>query len=364
MARALALAEQARWHCPPNPAVGAVLVGRDGTVLGEGFTQLTGGPHAEVMALRAAQAASHDVRGAALWVTLEPCSHQGRTGPCADAVIAAGITQVHAAIEDPNPRVRGQGFARLRAAGIEVTVGDGAEASRALNIGFFSRMRRAMPWVRLKIAASLDGQTALANGQSQWITGDAARADGHAWRARACAIVTGIGTVLDDNPRLDVRGVGVRRQPRLVLVDSRIDVPVDASIFIATKRQLTLATAQNVENHSKRAALEALGVDFLTLPDARDKVDLAALMKALAAQEVNEVHVEAGHKLNASLLQAGLVDELLVYLAPKLLGPGRGMAALPGLDRLDQALGLRFGPAQAVGDDLRLRAVVAGRDAF
>lgn len=364
MARALDLAGQARRTCPPNPAVGAVIVSRTGDLLGEGHTQVTGGPHAEVMALRDAQARGHDVRGADLWVTLEPCSHQGRTGPCAHAIVSAGIARVHASIEDPNPQVRGAGFAHLRAAGIEVRVGDGAGESRALNIGFFSRMQRARPWVRLKIAASLDGQTALTNGQSQWITGEAARADGHAWRARACAIVTGIGTVLDDNPRLDVRGVPTTRQPRLVLVDSRLDAPVDASIFVATQRQLTLATAEKHANHPKKSALEALGVDFLELPGPGGKVDLAALLDQLARDQVNEVHVEAGHKLNASLLREQLVDELLVYLAPKLIGPGRPMAALPTLDNLAQALPLRFGPPAVVGDDLRLRAVVAGRDTF
>ncbi|MBH2043357.1 MAG: bifunctional diaminohydroxyphosphoribosylaminopyrimidine deaminase/5-amino-6-(5-phosphoribosylamino)uracil reductase RibD, partial [Comamonadaceae bacterium] len=219
ISQALGLAAQALFLSNPNPRVGCVLVAPDGRVIGQGFTQQAGGPHAEVVALRDAAAAGHDVRGATAYVTLEPCAHQGRTGPCCDALVAAGIGKVVASIADPNPLVGGQGFARLRAAGVAVEVGPGAAQARELNIGFFSRMVRGTPWVRLKAAASLDGTTALANGASQWITSPAARADGHAWRARACAVLTGIGTVLDDNPRLDVREVPTPRQPHVVVVD-------------------------------------------------------------------------------------------------------------------------------------------------
>ncbi|MEN9888484.1 MAG: Riboflavin biosynthesis protein RibD, partial [Pseudomonadota bacterium] len=233
--RALALARQALWLTSPNPRVGCVITAPDGRLLGEGHTQRAGGPHAEIMALRDAQAQGHDVRGATAWVTLEPCAHQGRTGPCCDALAAAGIGRVVAALTDPNPKVAGQGLARLQAAGAQVQVlptdDPIASAARELNIGFFSRMERGLPWVRIKIAASIDGQTALANGQSQWITGPEARQDGHAWRARACAVLTGIGTVLEDDPLLNVRGLDVPRQPHLVVVDSRLELPLTARLL-------------------------------------------------------------------------------------------------------------------------------------
>ena len=331
-------------------------------MLGQGHTQQAGGPHAEIMALRDAAARGHSVVGATAYVTLEPCSHHGRTGPCCDALIAAGIQKVVASIADPKPRVSGQGFARLRAAGIEVEVGPGAAESRELNIGFFSRMIRKTPWVRMKMAASLDGMTALDNGQSQWITSSAARADGHAWRARACAVLTGIGTVLQDNPRLDVRLVETPRQPRLVVVDSRLETPLDAHIFIAGRALLVYAA---VPNDAKKATLEAAGATVVLLPDqSGKKVDLAAMMKDLAQREVNELHVEAGSKLNGSLVRAGLVDEFVVYLAPKMIGRGQGMASFGPLQSLSDALALEFLSADRVGPDLRVRARIAGRDQF
>ena len=332
-----------------------------GNLLGQGHTQQAGGPHAEIMALRDAAAQGHSVVGATAYVTLEPCSHHGRTGPCCDALIAAGIKKVVASIADPNPLVSGQGFARLRAAGIEVEVGPGAAESRELNIGFFSRMIRKTPWVRMKIAASLDGTTALENGQSQWITSDAARADGHVWRARSCAVLTGIGTVLQDNPRLDVRLVETSRQPMLVVVDSRMETPLDAHLFIANRALLIYAA---VQNDAKKAALEAAGATVIVLPDQNGKVDLAAMLKDLAIREVNELHVEAGSKLNGSLMRAGLVDEFLVYLAPKLIGQGQGMAAFGPLQSLADAVDLEFLSAERVGRDLRVLARVAGRDRF
>ncbi len=345
--------------------MGCVIVSTDGQLLGAGATQRTGGPHAEIMALRDAQARGHSVAGATAYVTLEPCSHQGRTGPCCDALIAAGIKKVVASLTDPNPRVGGQGFERLRAAGIEVEVGPGAAESRELNIGFFSRMVRGTPWVRMKVAASLDGQTALENGTSQWITSAPARADGHAWRARACVVLTGIGTVLEDNPRLDVREVDTPRQPQLLVVDSRLETPLDAHLFIAG-RAITIYAA--VPNDVKKAALEARGATVIYCPGRQPgtegKVDLAAMLRDLATREINEIHVEAGHKLNGSLVREGLVDEFLLYLAPKLLGAGRGMVNIGPLAELSQAIELEFRETTMIGPDLRILARIPGRDRF
>jgi diaminohydroxyphosphoribosylaminopyrimidine deaminase / 5-amino-6-(5-phosphoribosylamino)uracil reductase len=345
----------------PNPRVGCVLVGKTKKVIGQGYTQTVGHDHAEIMALRDAASRGNSVRGATAYVTLEPCSHHGRTGPCCDALIAAGIKKVVASIADPNPLVSGQGFERLRAAGVEVVVGPGAAESRELNIGFFSRMIRKTPWVRMKIAASLDGATALKNGASQWITSEAARIDGHAWRARSSAVLTGIGTVLQDNPRLDVRLIETPRQPHLVVVDSRLDTPLDAHLFIAGR---TLFIYAAVPDDAKKAALEALGAKVMYLPDAQGKVDMAAMMKDLAVREVNELHVEAGNKLNGSLLRAGLVDEFLVYMAPKLLGRGQGMTSLGPFQNLDEGTELQFTSIDRIGNDLRVVARLVGRDQF
>ena len=313
------------------------------------------------MALRDAAANNQGVRGSTVYVTLEPCSHHGRTGPCCDALIAAGVKKVVASIADPNPLVSGQGFARLRAAGIEVEIGEGAAETRELNIGFFSRMIRKTPWVRLKVAASLDGTTALQNGRSQWITGEAARTDGHAWRARSCAILTGIGTVLEDNPRLDVRLVETPRQPHLVIVDSRMETPLDADIFSVGRVLLIYAA---VENDARKSALEAQGATVTVLPGNNGKVDLAEMLRDLGRREINELHVEAGSKLNGSLIREGLVDEYLVYLAPMLLGTGAGVAALAPLTELCQGVKLEFKSTQMIGEDLRVVARGLGRDQF
>jgi diaminohydroxyphosphoribosylaminopyrimidine deaminase/5-amino-6-(5-phosphoribosylamino)uracil reductase len=365
LARALALAEQSLLITSPNPRVGCVLVGSQGDLLGQGHTQRAGEAHAEVMALRDAAANGHRVAGATAYVTLEPCSHSGRTGPCCDALIAAGIAQVVVSNIDPNPLVAGQGLARLRAAGVEVQVLPAndplAIQSRELNLGFFSRMLRKTPWVRLKIAASLDGKTALPNGVSQWITAAAARADGHAWRARACAVLTGVGTVRSDNPRLDVRLLETPRQPALVLVDSALETPLNASLFIACRACTIYASGQN---DTKQMALEDRGARVVFLPDSHGKVDLAAMLQDLARREVNELHVEAGEKLNGSLIRAGLVDELLLYLAPKFIGQGLGMAQFGPLADLSQALPLEFKSVQPIGPDLRVLARVVGRDSF
>ncbi len=361
IATALALARESLYLSSPNPHVGCVITAADGRVLGQGYTQAAGGPHAEVMALRDAKARGHEVRGGTAWVTLEPCAHVGRTGPCCDALAQAGVARVVASLVDPNPKVAGQGLDRLRAAGIAVETGPGADESRELNIGFFSRMVRGTPWVRMKVAASLDGTTALDNGRSQWITSEPARADGHAWRARACAILTGIGTVLEDDPRLDVRAVQTPRQPGVVVVDSRLELPPTARLF-QPGRAVWIYTA--VDDARKRAALEARGATVIPLPGPGGKVDLPALLRDLGQREINELHVEAGHKLNGSLVREGLVDEFLVYLAPTLLGAGRGMAALGPLSDLAKGLKLAFGPIERVGPDLRILARVPGRDRF
>jgi diaminohydroxyphosphoribosylaminopyrimidine deaminase/5-amino-6-(5-phosphoribosylamino)uracil reductase len=364
---ALTLARQALWLTSPNPRVGCVITAADGTVLGQGHTQRAGGPHAEIMALRDAAARGHSVKGATAWVTLEPCAHQGRTGPCCDALAAAGIGRVVAALTDPNSQVAGQGMARLAAAGVQTDILDtqddiAAIQARELNIGFFSRMERGLPWVRMKVATSLDGQTALQNGQSQWITGHEARADGHAWRARACAILTGIGTVLEDDPLLNVRGVDTPRQPHLVVVDSRLDMPLNAKLLDTQgagdqARQIWIYTAVDPTNPAqaeKRAALCARGVTVIDMLGLGGKVDLAAMLRDLARREINELHVEAGHKLNGSFIREGLVDEFLVYLAPQLLGPGQGLANLPALTELSGAVQLAFQTVDRIGPDLRL----------
>ena len=359
----LALARQAIGLSDPNPRVGCVIAGADGRVAATGFTQAAGDNHAEAAALAQARAAGTDLRGATAWVSLEPCAHHGRTPPCCDALIDAGITRVVVAAVDPNPLVAGQGIARLRAADIRVEVADGdiAHAARELNIGFFSRMQRRRPWVRMKIAASLDGRTALDNGVSQWITGEAARTDGHAWRKRASAVLTGIGTVLEDNPRLDVRLVSTARQPLRVIVDSRLQTPVDARC--STRPARCCSTRRPATPRAKRRCASA-APRWRPWPAAHGKVDLAAMLADLAQRGVNELHVEAGHKLNASLLREGLVDELLVYLAPKLLGIGREMAAFGPLSTLADALNFEFTQVDRIGDDLRILARPPGRAHF
>ncbi|MBL8330158.1 MAG: bifunctional diaminohydroxyphosphoribosylaminopyrimidine deaminase/5-amino-6-(5-phosphoribosylamino)uracil reductase RibD [Rubrivivax sp.] len=351
--QALALAEQAIGLSDPNPRVGCVIGHEDGRVLAQGHTQAAGQAHAEAHALQQAQAQGADVRGATAWVTLEPCAHHGRTPPCSQALIDAGIARVVVGVADPFHQVDGRGLQQLRAAGLAVDMADEslALACRELNIGFFARCERGRPWVRMKIAASLDGRTALPDGSSQWITSEAARTDGHAWRRRAGAVLSGIGTVLEDDPRLDVRLVTTARQPLRVVVDSHAMTPLNARL-LAPPGEVLVFTAG--AEPARERALEQAGACTVPLPDARGKVDLAAMLDDLARRQINELHVEAGHKLNASLLKAGLVDELLVYLAPVLLGDGREMAALGTLARLDQAQRWRITGFRAVGEDLRL----------
>ena len=353
MHEALALAHGAIGVSEPNPRVGCVITAADGRVLGRGHTQQAGGPHAEVMALRDVIARGESACGATATVTLEPCSHQGRTPPCCDALIEAGLARVVMAIEDPNPLVAGQGAARLRAAGITVETGALAQEARELNIGFFSRMQRGRPWVRLKAAVSLDGRTALNNGASQWITGTPARTDGHAFRKRAGAVLTGVGTVLDDNPRLDVRLVETVLQPLRVIVDSRLETPPASKILDAPGRTLVYAA---VLDEARAVTLRERGAEIALAPGTNAKVDLAAMLADLAARGINELHVEAGHKLNGSFVREGLVDEFLIYMAPKLLGIGRELAAFGPLEALSDSLALRFESVTTVGDDLRIIA--------
>ncbi len=364
MRRALALAAGALYRTSPNPRVGCVLA-RDGRVLAEGATERAGARHAEAVALDAARQRGIDLRGATAYVTLEPCSHHGRTPPCADALVAAGIARVVAAARDPNPLVDGGGLARLRAAGIACECGLLENESRELNLGFFSRHERGRPWLRLKVASSLDGITALPNGASQWITGPAARADAHHWRARACAVLTGIGTVRDDDPALTVRHVATSRQPWRVVVDSRLELSPRARLLREGQaHEVLVAHALDPAEAARRgAALLALGVQLLAVPAAEDKpgkVDLRRLMQELAARQVGELHVEAGARLNASLLAAAVVDELLLYQAPVLLGQGAGIGPFGPLQEVAQGLRLHRVQIEPIGEDFRWRARLAG----
>ena len=349
MARALRLAERAMWTTTPNPRVGCVLV-RDSWIVGEGWHEKAGEPHAEVHALNAA---GRRARGATAYVTLEPCSHHGRTPPCAEALIAAGISRVVVAMTDPNPLVAGKGLALLAAAGIETACGLLETEARELNIGFVARMTRGRPWLRLKAAASLDGKTALNNGLSQWITGPDARRDGQRWRARACAILTGIGTVRDDDPQLNVRDFETTRQPLRVVVDSKLETPLSARILQGGPVLIVGA----VENAEKIELLRSTGAEVLIFPNAAGKVELKDLLGELGRRGINEVHAEAGFKLNGSLLREGLVDELLLYLAPCLIGhDASGLFNLPELTSLDQKRQLKIRDLRQVGENIRILA--------
>jgi diaminohydroxyphosphoribosylaminopyrimidine deaminase/5-amino-6-(5-phosphoribosylamino)uracil reductase len=342
MARALALAERGLYTATPNPRVGCVIA-QGNRIVGEGWHEQAGAPHAEANALAAAGAAA---RGATAYVTLEPCNHHGRTPPCAEALARAGIARVVAAVRDPNPLARRGGEA-LAAAGVRVEFGLLEEAARELNIGFFSRMTRGRPWVRMKIAATLDGRTALADGRSRWITGPEARADGHRWRARACAVLTGIGTVKADDPQLTVRAVETPRQPLRVVVDSRLEIP-DSARILAGERVLIFAA---------QGGRTPPNADVVVLPNARGKVELPAMLAELARRGVNELHVEAGFRLNGSLVREGCVDEFLIYLNPSLLGDAaQGMVELPAVASLDERIRLRIHSVERVGGDLRLIA--------
>jgi len=349
MSRAIELAERGLFTTTPNPRVGCVIV-RDDCVVGEGWHVRAGEPHAEVHALSMAGDAA---RSATAYVTLEPCAHHGRTPPCAEALVKAGIARVVTAMEDPNPLVAGRGLGILRAAGIEVTAGVQEAQARELNIGFISRMSRGRPWLRLKAAATLDGKTALDNGVSQWITGDDARRDAHRWRARSCAVLTGIGTVRDDDPQLNVRAIPTERQPLRVVVDARLETPLNARLLDGGPVLIAAA----VDNAERIAALQRRGADAVILPNAGGKVDLSALLLELGRRGINEVLAESGFKLNGSLLREGCVDELILYLAPALVGDAaRGLFNLPALSSLDDKRQLSFHDVRQVGRDLRIIA--------
>ena len=358
MSEALAEAQKALYLSNPNPRVGCILV-KEGQVIGRGHTQRVGGPHAEVQALADVTAQGLDPHGSTVYVTLEPCSHTGRTPPCVDALIVAKPAKVIVAIADPNPLVSGKGLERLKVAGIEVHCGLLESEAQALNRGFVSRMTRGLPWVRMKIAASLDGKTALPNGLSQWITGPLARADGHHWRAQACAILTGVGTVKEDDPTLNVRDVQTERQPWKIIVDSKLETPLNAKVLSNPEVSgviLVCASLDSQESQEKAKALKVLGVEVIAMANSHGKVDLPKLFAYLAQERhMNEIHVEAGFKLNGSLLRENCVDELLLYYAPFFIGEGMGMANSSQLMTLDKRQDWKIIDQGVFGSDLRIR---------
>lgn len=356
MAQAIRLAERGLYTTDPNPRVGCVLV-KNGEVIGEGWHERAGEPHAEIMALLTAKnkGADDQVKGATAYVSLEPCCHHGRTPPCSEALIEAGVSRVVVAMEDPNPQVAGKGVSQLREAGIEVEVGVMTEQAEALNPGFVQRMRNSRPFVRCKMAMSLDGRTAMASGESQWITGEHARKDAHRLRARSSAIVTGIGTVSKDDPSMTVRLDGVEVvQPLRVVLDSRLTLDSSAKMIALPGRTVVCAC---VEDKTKVETLRSAGVEVVILPDDNGNVSLPALMDYLNEQQVNEVMVEAGSVLSGAFLQAGLVDELIVYMASSLMGNNaQGLFTLPGLEKMQDRIELDISDVRAIGKDWRITA--------
>ncbi|MCC7485792.1 MAG: bifunctional diaminohydroxyphosphoribosylaminopyrimidine deaminase/5-amino-6-(5-phosphoribosylamino)uracil reductase RibD [Burkholderiales bacterium] len=348
MTRALELAALGLCTSSPNPRVGCVVV-RDGAVAGEGWHERAGAPHAEVAALGAA---GDRARGATVYVTLEPCAHHGRTPPCVDALLAARVARVVAAMRDPDPR-SGEGLAILAARGIDAACGLMEAEARELNIGFVARHQRGRPWTRVKVAASLDGRTALGDGKSQWITGEAARRDGHGWRARSCAVLTGVGTVRADDPRLTVREVAAPRQPLRVVVDSGLLLPPSARVLEGGGVLVVAAGA----NEERERALKARGAEVIFLPGSGGRVDLGALLRELARREVNEVHVEAGRTLNGALVRDGLADELVLYLGAAIMGDAaRGMFDLPAFSDLAGMRRVAIRDVRLIGADARVLA--------
>ncbi len=360
MSEAIAEAQKALYLSNPNPRVGCVIV-KDGQVIGRGFTQKVGSAHAEVQALANAKALGNDPAGSTIYVTLEPCSHTGRTPPCVDALMNAKPAKVIVAMSDPNPLVSGKGLEKLRTAGIEVQCGLLESEAQALNRGFISRMTRGLPWVRMKIAASLDGKTALPDGRSQWITGPLARADGHHWRAQACAIVTGVGTVKEDDPTLNVRDVHTERQPWRIIVDSKLETPVSAKILNQLDHSAVIivcASLDSTDMQQKAKAFTERGIEVIAMTNPFGKVDLPKLFAYLATErEMNEIHIEAGFKLNGSLLREYCVDELLLYYAPFLMGEGIGMANISPLNSLDSRQDWQVIDHSLFGPDLRMRLI-------
>lgn len=352
MTQALRLAEQGLYTSMPNPRVGCVIV-TDGAVVGEGAHIKAGAPHAEIHAL---QQAGKQAEGATAYVTLEPCGHHGRTPPCADALIEAGIAKVIIAMQDPNPLVAGQGVKHLESAGIKVLVGLMQQQAQALNAGFISRMTKQMPLLRSKIAASLDGKTALRNGESKWITGEAARSDVQHWRARSCAMMTGIGTILSDNPSLTVRELAIERQPMTVIVDSQLRIPLDAKVL--QNPHVLIAFAIDGDNKVKQLAGQ--GVSVISMPNGQGKVCLESLLSHLASNEINEVMVEGGDGLNGALMALNLIDELVIYYAPKLMGSdAKGMFDLPTLTDMEEVVSLDVSEVRQFGQDVRVLAKVS-----
>ena len=360
MGEALAEAQKALYLSNPNPRVGCVIV-KDGQIIGRGFTQKVGEAHAEVQALADAHSQGNDPAGSTIYVTLEPCNHTGKTPPCVDALIAAKPTKVIAAMTDPNPLVAGKGLERLKAAGIEVQCGLLEAQAQELNRGFISRMTRGLPWVRMKIAASLDGKTALPNGKSQWITGPLARADGHHWRAQACAIITGVGTVKEDDPSLNVRDVVTQRQPMRIIIDSKLETPPNAKILNQLDQSGVLIVCAELDSPSNREKAKAFterGIEVIAMANPFGKVDLPKLFSYLAkVRQMNEIHIESGFKLNGSMLRENCVDELLLYYAPFFMGEGIGMANVPTLPTLDVPKNWKVIDQSLFGSDLRLRLI-------
>lgn len=362
MSKALEQAQHSLYLSNPNPRVGCVIV-REGKMIAQGHTQQVGGPHAEIQALADLRTNGLSAEGATVYVTLEPCSHTGRTPPCVDALIAAKPDKVYIAMQDPNPLVAGRGIERLKAAGIEVYCGLLEQEAKVLNRGFISRMTRGLPWVRLKIAASLDGKTALGNGQSQWITGPTARKDGHHWRAQACAIVTGVGTIKEDDPLLNVRDVVTQRQPWKVIVDSKLETPASAKILKnlgSAKVIIMCGKLDSKEQQQKAGLFRDQGIEVTEMPNTQGKVDLPKMFAYLAQErEMNEIHVEAGFKLNGSMLREHCVDELLLYYAPFFIGDGIGMANIAPLSHLDQRQDWQIIDQDVLGKGMRLRLIRA-----
>jgi len=353
MARALALTRHGRYTATPNPNVGCVIV-KHGRIIGEGWHQKAGDPHAEVNALKGC---NENPRGATVYVTLEPCAHHGRTPPCVESLIGAGVSRVVSALDDPNPKVAGKGLEALRAAGIKTEVGLTADEARRIHRGFLARMSRGRPWVRVKLGVSLDGRTALCNDASRWITSADARRDVHELRAQSCAVLTGIGTVLADDPELTVRDVACQRQPLRVLLDSRLEIRDDAKIMQGGNLLIVTATG----DEGRAEALRQRDYDVVRIPteQVKGKVDLRLMMEALAQHELNDVLVETGARLNGSLLHSGVVDEIITYIAPSVLGDlARGMFAIGELSTLDQRTRLEFTDVRQVGPDLRVTARV------
>lgn len=352
MKRALELAAQGLGITNPNPTVGCVLVNPDGQIIGQGHTQAAGGAHAEIMALRDAASHGMTTAHATAYVTLEPCSHFGRTAPCCDALITAGIKKVVASTMDPNPRVAGTGFEKLRIAGIEVVMGYGAEQSQELNIGFFSRMIRNKPWVRMKIAMSLDGKMGLKNGESQWITSETSRLHGQRWRARSCAIMTGVGTILADDPWLNIRNIKQERQPDLVIIDSHLRTPANAKVLDTERRTYIYTAAPSSAFSHKNSHI----ISTQSMTEKSTVVNLKNVLDDLCKKDINEIHLEAGPTLNGAFLQENLVDEFLIYIAPKIIGPGLEVASMPALQHLRDAKLLQIETLEKIDGDIFLRA--------